>query len=305
MRSKGYRPVVAGIASVPSRARSLKTALRSIWSQVDYVEVVLNGYDAVPPWLRGDRVCVARSQEIGDHADNAKFYGMQKYDDCIYFSIDDDIEYPSDYVARMLACMDRFGGQVAVGVHGAFVPAERVSFLHRQVFCFWDELKFDLPVSYVGTGTIAISRALMPTSPIQMFTETGMSDLFVASHLKEKGIPAICVRRPVSWLRKLSTRGLPSLWDRAQENPVRQNALLLRAAPWGATDLLDRCRAHALEVFAAEVRIALQVIEDLLNDRQISDDSLLRLRDRWSDIRHVVRSYAAPYADRLSNLGLP
>lgn len=290
-------PSIAGIASIPCREQSLRQALDSIRPQVDHVEVVLNGYEAVPDWLRDPRITVTASQDVGDHADNAKFLGLEKYDDCTYFAIDDDILYPADYVARMLECMSRYGGRAAVGVHGAFVPERPGTFLQRRVWCFWEGLPFDAPCSYAGTGTIALSREMMPSSPLSLFTDTGMSDLFVASSLKMRRIPVICVGRPEGWLRKIPNPGHPSLWQRAQTDSVRQDRLLGLVSPWGVRDLLDRCRGEVLERLAPEVRIALDAADRIVRGAGVPDT----LRDEFARHREtigsLVRHLAGPDAD--------
>lgn len=291
-------PVIAGIASIPSRSQSLRQVLESIGRQVDRVEVVLNGYEAVPEWLRDERIGVTVSQEVGDHADNAKFLGLGKYDDCVYFAIDDDILYPPDYVARMLACLSRYGGRAAVGVHGSFVPERPGTFLHRRVSCFWDAAPFDAPCSYAGTGTIAMTREMMPAAPLSLFTDTGMSDLFVASSLKLRRIPVICIERPLGWLRKIPNPGPPSLWQRAQTDSVRQDGLLGQVAPWGVVDLLDRCRGAVLERLAPEVRVALDAADRIVRGADMPDSLREALARHWDAIRGMVRHYAGPDADR-------
>lgn len=298
-------PVIAGIASIPSREQSLRQVLDSICRQVDHVEVVLNGYEAVPDWLRDGRITVTASQEVGDHADNAKFLGIGKYAGCVYFAIDDDILYPADYVARMLECMARYGGRAAVGVHGAFVPVRPGTFLQRRVWCFWDALPFDAPCSYAGTGTIALSREMMPSCPLSLFTDTGMSDLFVASRLKKQRIPVICIERPDGWLRKIPNPGHPSLWQRAQTDSVRQDRLLGQCAPWGVPDLLERCRGNVLETLPAEVRLALEAADRIARGDGIPDtwrDEFARRRDT---IGRIVRHYAGPDADQIERTAPP
>jgi len=287
--------VIAGIASIPSREQSLRIALASVADQVDQVEVVLNGYAEIPEWLCSPRITVTTSKEVGDHADNAKFLGMRKYEECVYFGIDDDIQYPPDYVARMLSCMERYGGRVAVGVHGAFVPERPGTFLGRRVFCFWDGLAFDAPCSYVGTGTIALGREAMPSSPLSLFTDVGMSDLFVAAHLKLQQIPVISLQRSANWLRKIPNPGHPSLWQRAQLHSVRQDAVLRLAGPWGTADLIRRCRGPVLEAFSTEVRVALEAADRIASGQMMPDglrDDLVRM---GSTIRGILHHYAGPH----------
>ena len=292
MRQKRHPPVVAGIASIPSRRQSLQLAIESIRHQVDSIEVVLNGYEDVPDWLHADTITVTTSQEVGDHGDNAKFLGMEKYDECVYFAIDDDILYPVDYVNRMMRCMARYGGRAAVGVHGAFVPEHPGTFLQRRVSCFWDGLAFDTPCSYVGTGTIALRREMMPSRPLALFSDTGMSDLFVASCLKAQQMPVICIHRSANWLRKIANPGGVSLWKLAQTDCVRQDRLLARAAPWGTGDLLDRCRGGVLETLSAEVRFALDAAHRIVRGDFISEDLRQELGHRWHSVGGIVRYFA-------------
>lgn len=291
-------PVIAGIASIPARGQSLRQAIESICHQVDHVEVVLNGYKAVPDWLRHERITVTTSQDVGDHADNAKFMGMERYDECIYFAIDDDILYPADYVARMLECMSRYGGRAAVGVHGSFVPKRPGTFLGRRVFCFWDLLPFDAPCSYAGTGTIALSRHMMPASPLSLFTDTGMSDLFVASSLKRRGIPVICIDRPEGWLRKIPNPGHPSLWQRAQTDSVRQDRLLGEVEPWGVVDLIDRCQGEVLENLTPGVRVALDAAAAIAHGDGMPDSLRAELARHGDKVGSLVQHYAAPDAEQ-------
>ncbi len=292
-------PSIAGIASVPARRHSLQVAIASIWQQVDHVEVVLNGYDSIPEWLRGDRITITMSQEVGDHADNAKFLGMRKYDDCIYFAIDDDIEYPSDYVARMHDGLVRYGDHAVVGVHGAFIPQDPRTFFDRRVACFWDDLAFDMPMSYVGTGTIAMHRNVMPASPLDVFTDSGMSDLYVATHLKSMGTPVIGLKRSANWLKKIPAGGSPSLWQSAQADSSRQDALLRATAPWGTRDVLDRCRGSVWASLSPEVRLAIEIVDCISRNQKIPTS--LRedfVRNRGDAIKPAL-FFAEKWVDRM------
>lgn len=234
-------PIVAGIASIPSRTDSLRITLESIWDQVDFVELVLNGYDSVPDWLISPRIGIARSQEIGDQADNAKFYGLLKYDDCVYLSLDDDILYPPDYAIRMFASLKRYDWRAAVGVHASLLPTRPAGLLDRTVCCFWNALICDLPCSYVGTGTLGIRRSMLPEMPLSIFPQKGMSDLFVASWLKQQGCPVVGTARTSGWLQKISTPTSVSLWQLAQNDHQAQDNVIRDSAPWGIKDIMSRC----------------------------------------------------------------
>jgi len=298
MTTDGDLRVVAGIASIPSRVLALQKAIASMWEQVDQLEVVLNGYGSVPEWLRHPRISVAVSQEVGDYADNAKFLGIDKYDDCHYFTIDDDIQYPRDYVVRMRERLATYGEAAAVGVHGVFIPRSPQGFMDRRVHCFWNGLATDQLVSYVGTGTLALNRRLLPDSALSMFSDSGMSDLFIGAYLKSTRAPVICIGRPANWLTKIDTPNSSSLWQDVQRNSDRQSQLLKSMEPWGTEDLRDRCQGGVWEQCPIEARVGLEVADHVLSNRKIPYPLATELRRLGAPARESALFYAESLTHR-------
>ncbi len=251
-------PLIAGMASVGSRRELLRVSLESVLPQVDRVELVLNGYGEVPEWLMDQKITVITDAEVGDHADNGKFLGIKNHMECIYFSVDDDILYPKDYVERLLDAISHYGGDAAVGVHGSLVHSQESPFLNRRTHAFWKRLAHDMPCSYVGTGTLALRRSIMPHSPSLIFPKTGASDLFVARYLKLHKTPVVCIRRPEGWLRDLPNISGPTLWKKAQKDHAMQDALLRDSGPWGIVDLMERCQGRILESLERDIAIGLE-----------------------------------------------
>src|SRR5699024_11515860 len=62
-------PVIAGLATMPSRVQVLREAFNSIYWQVDEVYVFLNNFDYVPGFLKLPGVKMFRSQEFHDYKD--------------------------------------------------------------------------------------------------------------------------------------------------------------------------------------------------------------------------------------------
>src|SRR5699024_9778039 len=96
-------PVIAGLATMPSRVQVLREAFNSIYWQVDEVYVFLNNFDYVPGFLKLPGVKIFRSQEFHDYKDVGKFFALRDVKEGILFTIDDDILYPPDYVSQMLS----------------------------------------------------------------------------------------------------------------------------------------------------------------------------------------------------------
>src|SRR5699024_5324565 len=84
-------PVIAGLATMPSRVKVLRDALHSIYWQVDEVHVFLNNFEEVPEFLKVPHVTIYRSQDYQDYKDVGKFFALEHVDDGILFTIDDDI----------------------------------------------------------------------------------------------------------------------------------------------------------------------------------------------------------------------
>ena len=111
----------ASLASIPARRDSLRRVVESLLPQVDRLGVYLNGYGDVPEFLADDRIDVARSEDHGDLGDAGKMFWAAEPGVDYHLACDDDILYPADYVARMVAEVDRYGRRALVGCHGALM----------------------------------------------------------------------------------------------------------------------------------------------------------------------------------------
>lgn len=235
-------PIVAGVASIPSRRDTLRIVVESILPQIDRLYVFLNGYDDIPEFLQRGRIHVFRSQEYGDQNDVGKYFGLTIQNNGIYFTLDDDIEYPDDYVHRMSHALRRYNYRAAVGVHGVFYPQEPNSFLNRTTFHFAQALEYDVPCSLLGTGTAAFHIRSVKLD-IAAFQAPGMADIWFGRFLKEKQIPAIALKRPERWLRDMQPEDSDSIWEQTRADPSRHSAALAGGNPWGAVDITARCES--------------------------------------------------------------
>jgi hypothetical protein len=109
--------IYANMATIPKRIFHLETVVNSILHQVDVLNVYLNNFEEVPWFLNNPKINVVRSQEHGDRGDAGKFFWSDKVSGN-YFTIDDDILYPADYVQRLKESLDKRGKKCAIGVHG-------------------------------------------------------------------------------------------------------------------------------------------------------------------------------------------
>ena len=95
------RRVVAGMATMPSRAKTFPKAFLGIINQVDRLYLYLDGHAEVPECTHGDpRVVPIFASEQPGLGGDGKYLGLlQESQPCFYVGVDDDIVYPPDYVA--------------------------------------------------------------------------------------------------------------------------------------------------------------------------------------------------------------
>jgi len=184
--------VFAGMAALPSREKSLKICVDSLIGQVDRIGVYLNGWDRVPDFLVSDKIEVVRSQEFGDHGDAGKFYWIDGFEG-YYFSCDDDIRYPDDYVSRTVSKIEEYGRKAVVGYHGSNILEGFRDYYDRssrKVHMFSKELQEDTQVHILGTGTVGFH-----TSTIRVrfsdFEFPNMADSFLARLGQEQQVPFV------------------------------------------------------------------------------------------------------------------
>lgn len=231
------QPVVVSLCSIPERVELLRRTLASLAPQVDALHVYLDRYESVPDFVRDchPQVAVYLSRDYPGLRDNGKFLAFPALrEDCYYFTADDDILYPPDYVASLIRRIEHYGRQAVVGVHGVLVPEETQGYFsgYRKVLNFTRELERDALVNNLGTGTVAFHSALLRGLDLGHFCEAGMADLYLSVFCKQRGIPMVAIARPDDWLQEQEAPG-NSLYQEFRQSDDRQSVLLRSHRPWG------------------------------------------------------------------------
>lgn len=193
--------VSASLCSIPERRDALRRAVESLLPQVDIVRVFLNGYSDVPDFLDHPRVRVATSQDHGDLGDARKFWWSA--DVAGYHMVcDDDIVFPPDYAAGMVASIERYGRRAVVGVHGVTLhhPLGPGGYYgSRDVFHSALGVAEDLPVHLVATSCCAYHASTISLSPAD-FPEANMADIWLGVACQRQRVPVVCVAHSADWL---------------------------------------------------------------------------------------------------------
>jgi len=206
--------IVATCASLATREHLLRQAFGSIVDQVDAFCVYLNGYQRIPDFLRHPKVLHAvLSIEAGYRAGEAKFWFWDSdqfkavpapWDpDTVGITIDDDIIYPRDYVARMVEALDRRPGSIAC-VHGSVLTEPFVGWREsRRNVHFAEGLEADARIHVPGTGTMAF-RARDWTFKLREYEWSHCCDVAAAVYGLRRGIEVWCLSRRPGWLKPLA-----------------------------------------------------------------------------------------------------
>lgn len=209
---------VGAMASFPPRLQSLEASMASILPQLDELILYLNDYEDIPAFARHPKVRVVRSQDAaGDLRDNGKFYDLPKEDDAYVFTLDDDLIYPTDYVARMIHQIEMLNRSSVVGLHGVIFPhGEFAKLSDRTVFHFRRQAPGHF-VDLLGTGTTAWhSSTFKPT--LEQFPSKGVCDLWFAAAAATQAVPLYAMPRTDNWVSE-HTRFDDSLWREAVTQP--------------------------------------------------------------------------------------
>ena len=196
------RRVVACLASYPGRIKESEVAINSLINQVDHIYIYLNLYDEIPNFLNKPNITCKLGQFApeGDLRDLGKFHFLDIFESEIVLLVDDDIQYPTNYASTMVDRLDKYDGQVVMGVHGRTLkPNFKNYFIDSHVFHFRRSLKSDLIVDVLGTGTVAFDAEKIKFQS-DSFTRSGKADIDFAIAARNGNHPLIAVSRNKSWL---------------------------------------------------------------------------------------------------------
>lgn len=241
-------PVVVSLCSIPERMSLLKRSLASLSPQVDEIHLYLDRYESVPEFISNyePKIIVRRSQDFPSLRDNAKFIPMlDRSEACYFFTADDDIIYPPDYVNAFIKKIEAYERTVVIGLHGVLINERPNGYFScfRRVLSFKRELESDQLVNNLGTGTVAFYSGLLKGLDYRHFQHPGMVDLYFAVFCKNRGVPLVSVSRPDGWLVEMDmpdNDAKPlSLFEEGSMDDTKQSELVRQHAPWGYRSIIN------------------------------------------------------------------
>ena len=196
----------ANFATYPPREKALIKAVESIIDQVDEVRIHFNGYEVfdVPLYFQNmEKVFFSCGP---DYTDNAKFEPL----DCkildtskeYYFSCDDDIIYPSDYVEKTVANIKRYG--IIVTYHGRKLQGlDRNYYRGHKAFRCLGEVTEDVVIDVAGTGVTAFDTRYFHPEEIAQDKRQKMSDLLFSLEASKQKKVIGCCSHEAGWINTI------------------------------------------------------------------------------------------------------
>lgn len=179
-----------GIATMPGREKGVAEVVRRLYGQVDEIFVYLNGYAEPPADMpTGGKVRVFTGPDLGDRA---KFLFLRDFHG-YYLVCDDDIAYPSFYVASIVDGIERYGRRAVVGWHGSKILPEFEDYYDkasRKVYTFNSQRPVDVGVHILGTGICGFHTDTISIE-YEQFLLPSMSDVWFALAAQRQRVPLV------------------------------------------------------------------------------------------------------------------
>lgn len=219
--------VTIGIASIKTREKTLEKAVQSLIHQADHLHVYLNDYEGVPLYLQNNpKITFYLGKIYKDRGDTGKYYALDKTESGYYFSCDDDLIYPEDYVQHTIEFLKAQHNRVIATYHGAILKEGKLNSYYRdrkQVHYAHFQRK-PIPVHIGGTGVMAFHVKHFKPNTLA-FKYPNMADIWVSIQAQEKKIPIVCAPRPLNWIQSQPTPANETIYGSKKNHDIQTEIL--------------------------------------------------------------------------------
>lgn len=191
--------VIVGMATTESRKDYAAKAIKS-----------LSNNSIVPDiWLYNN------DRNSDDYTDNAKFYALtqlERYKEPVYFfSCDDDILYPSDYIEHTIEQIERFN--TIVTYHGRKLVGLGKDYYKEHVgFRCLGTVDDNVPIDVAGTGVTAFRLDYFNPVGIHEAKDQRMCDLVFSLKAAQESKKITILAHSEGWLKDLGVPRQESIY---------------------------------------------------------------------------------------------
>lgn len=200
--------IVVGIATTGDRPNELKHTLESLNEQT----------------FKADLIHVHDNSKEIDYTDNAKFIILKHLPDEVYFfSCDDDILYPEDYIEKTIEAIDKH--KTIVTYHGRNLRGKGLNYYHDHSAFRCDQSFIETKkIDVCGTGVTAFRTDYFNPKDIYKAEDKCMSDLVFSLEAIKQGKEITHIGHYGNWIIPQINTG-STIYDRFNKDCSRQNEI--------------------------------------------------------------------------------
>ena len=143
-----------------------------------------------------------------DYTDLSKFWFLsEQKEPCYYFTCDDDIIYPPNYIEHTKNLIDKYG--TIITYHGRRLTGDLNKYYkgRHTVYDFRGAQDLDVFVDVGGTGVMGFRTDLFNPVGIHLEPCKCMSDLVLSLEAKNENQKIVCAKRKQNWLIQQEVKG--------------------------------------------------------------------------------------------------
>jgi hypothetical protein len=132
-----------------------------------------------------------------------RLFGVTTEIEGYFFTCDDDIVYPGDYVYNMINHIENNNRKTIIGIHGIILnDIVKDYYRDRKVMACLNTNPTNRFVHILGTGAMAFHTSAIKLSfdPDWLIDYKNMGDIHFALRCQQLSIPMLCVKHDGDWL---------------------------------------------------------------------------------------------------------
>jgi len=187
------KKIICGIATMNTRKDSLTRVLRCLNNQT----------------VKPDEIYVYNNDENEFNAtDNGKFYyfdiNKELKEDVYFFSLDDDIYYPTNYIETTIQAIDKY--KCIVSYHGRHLNRLDVPYYsgHISYSCL-NHVTYEGQIDVCGTGVTAFDTSYFKADNIFNSEYKRMSDLVFSLEATRQNKKMVILKHKQNWIKDICT----------------------------------------------------------------------------------------------------
>lgn len=193
--------MTANIATYQPREESLKKVLPSLLEQFDEVRVYFNSFEKVPEWASDMGVKGVVGEDL---TDNAKFYFLNTIKaEEYYFTCDDDLIYPKDYLLQTISALNRYGGIITH--HGRKLLGKHSKYygVHKVYHCLGHQ-PHNINLDVCGSGVSAFFTRDFNPKELAFDSRKKMADLLMSLEAARNGVDITIIPHRNDWFKHIN-----------------------------------------------------------------------------------------------------